>query len=522
MIDLIFTLTTTEGTEVMTVSPDGYDDSTITFERGEKYWGAFRKWAMPVKFIKSYATKIRYEFYTKGMRGLCEIKIEKLNRVTLQYRTVYTGQGDFMTFRDYDDYCEIAFKDSGLANYIKECSTNEYQINHVDIPTVSFQYSESNYDAVNIYDLFVALADKMTDGKFTDETYIFKSDLVGNIGCNISGYDGDDRRYIITNGTNLINPGVSVTKGNYYELSFDTLFKMLSVFNDCAIGIEIDELTGKEVLRIENKTHFFNSTDPIIDLGKVSAFSANVDKSLSAGKLKIGWPGGKDEKNIAIYETNCISVWQLPNMNNEKTLELTSSIRADGVEIVRVINEADENSETEIYLLEVKPDELGVSFTFENDSTGIITTDTPPTPFSLYNGTLTPRNCLRKYVGFISSLNWNYSGIAAKYISGENRLIDTAVKRYDEGYAYLESADVPLTYPAYFYPIIFEVEVEIENNVLDLLNDNPHRLISFEYRNNTYQGWLKDVTLNIYKNTKAKLKLIANVGFDNIIYNLIR
>jgi hypothetical protein len=288
------------------------------------------------------------------------------------------------------------------------------------------------------------------------------------------------------------------------------------------MGIETDSDTGKETLRIEPKSHFFDTSEDIIDIGNVKGFSASVDKNLSAGKVEIGWPGGTDDKDVITYEPCAKSQWQLPNFNNDKKLDIVSSVRADGTEIVRIISEGDDKSANELFFVEVDANETFTVFTFKNDGTGSVTTDTPPTPFSVYNASLTPRNCMLNHVNYLSCLNWNYSGYPAIYISGENRLNDISIKQYNEGFATMENADINLVTPIYFYPIVFEIDAIISNQIIDLLNANPHRKISFTFEDNNYQGWLKDITINIYRNSEGKIKLLACAGFGNIIYNLIR
>lgn len=517
MKELKYTLTTSTGAEVLDISPDGYDDSSINISRGTTYWGVFRKWTIPLKFVKRGAYLVRYELYTKGMRGVVGLKIEKLNKVTDQYYTVYEGTADPMTFKDYDNYIEVSFFDAGLAYYVKQNSGNEYQLDHVDFITKTITYSGNNYDAINFYDLIKALLDKMTDGKITDGTYLFKSDLLGEMGQNVSGYTGNARQYVITNGVNLCNPGVSVTSGNYYTISLDNLLKTINVFAPCSYSIEIDPATGKQQFRVESPSHVFDESAAVVDLGDVSMFSAYIDKTLSAGKLEIGWPGGEDDPDIVIYEPMAKSTWQLPNLNNETKLELVATIRADSTEIRRIISEVDVDSANEMFILELKPD-----YTWNSDNTGQITSDTPPTAFSLYNGTLAPRNCALRHIPFLSSLCWNYSGVGAVFMKGENRLKDTAVKLYNEGSFTNEYTDLPLTYPEYFYPIIFEIEIEVRNDLIVLLNNLPTGRFRFNYKDNTYEGWLKDVTFGMYQNSTTKIKLLAATGFGNIIYNLIR
>jgi hypothetical protein len=362
----------------------------------------------------------------------------------------------------------------------------------------------------------------MTGGKFADYTYLFKSDLLYNLATDATsnGYTGAVRRYVLTNGMNLINPGVSITSNNWYKLSFDQLIKTLNVFLGIGVGIEIDDATGKDCLRIEEKSYFFDTTAEKIELGEVANFTNYFDKGFSAGKIRIGWPGGIDDPDVVLYEPNAVSEWQLPNRNNSNELDLVSSIRADGTEITRIIADADDTTTMELFLLELKED--SGEYKFLNDTDGVITTDTPPTNFTVYNGTLTPRNCMRVHLPFISSINWNFTSKAIEFLNGENQLANMGIKLFSEGSYTNESDSITPTAPVYFYPIIFDIDSYISNDVIDLLNANPNRKIGFSYNGNNYEGWILEVNIDFYGKSETKFKLIACTGFDNIIYNFIR
>lgn len=124
---------------------DGWQDAQVAFKRSENYWGAFREYSLPVKFVKDGAKILRYVVYTKGFTGTCIVLIEKLNRSSRQYEYWYDGYADFSQMDDQEDYFSVTLLERGLVGIIKNREDVEYEI-----PLVGSDLITGNLDGVKL------------------------------------------------------------------------------------------------------------------------------------------------------------------------------------------------------------------------------------------------------------------------------------------------------------------------------------------------------------------------------------
>jgi hypothetical protein len=167
MTDVKFYLTHL-GTETeLTYSPDGWDEEMMTWERSRRYFGMFRSFSIPLRFVKDGAYILRNAFYTYGVDASVTVRICKRNKQTNVFETKYTGVIDFAGFVDTSDAVEVNIKDSGASAFIKN---NAEILDTYDIPTTNIiQYNApvANYESVkalNTGQLFVGIVGVSTFG----------------------------------------------------------------------------------------------------------------------------------------------------------------------------------------------------------------------------------------------------------------------------------------------------------------------------------------------------------------------
>lgn len=124
----ILTFINTSATVTLIHAPDGWDEQLVRWERSLKYWGMFRSFSIPLKFVKDGALALRTEFYTYGLKSQVNISIERQNKLTFAYEVAYSGMIDFGTWKDLDTYVEVTIIDGGLVKYLKDNEGTEYQI----------------------------------------------------------------------------------------------------------------------------------------------------------------------------------------------------------------------------------------------------------------------------------------------------------------------------------------------------------------------------------------------------------
>lgn len=533
MKELLFILTTTAGQVTLTNAPDGWDESLIKWARSDKYWGVFRSFSIPLKFVKAGATALRTEFYTYGTAGTGDLIIQRLNKATLQYANAYVGVVDFGTFKDDDNYVEVNLIDSGIAKALKDNGSTEYAFGVSD-PYVgggaSVEYFTNGYinqgsktfECWDMKRLAMALLNTMTGGGVLAGTYAVKSDLLDYY--SLADYDAGVNLYPVCFTTGLsLRHNENNRPASYNHLlktSFDDFFQTIaSVFG---AGVGVETIAGVETLVIETRDYFFDSTtDPVI-LGDSKSIALSVSKA-TINRMKIGYPEKNSTNYAAAKEPNGESQWKAPNDTSSNQLDLVSKYRADynGIEecILQGANGSD-GADDDIFLIEVllwpgTPD----YFTMKTGSMGRSNV-TPLTTWEVRNAGITPRRMLTANAAFIDSLLFSYTGDTIDFTSGSYDMFNVSVRAYSGGSYIAEKLEHTISAPTMFLPLIFEIECALPYTLIDSLNTNAVRRASFTYRGDTFYGWVMEVQAKLSGRGSGKVKLLCAAG--NTLTNLVR
>lgn len=528
MRELLFILTTSAGTVTLNVSPDGWDESMITWERSDKYWGVFRSWTIPLKFVKDGAEAIRREFYTNGTGGVGDITIQKLDKVTLMYSNAYVGKLDYGTFKDSDYSVEVNFLDGGLAKILKDNGGTEYEVmarsygsTDYILFTTATPSDADTFGGINITDLIKKMLDRMTDGGYTDGTYGFKSDLLTAMEA---GTDHDILPVIVAKGQTFRQPNMS-PQGNF-KTTIEDIFKSLSPWassDNTGVGLGIETIEGKETLVIENRSYFFSNSS-FLDVGEVKSISVSVSAKLQWNKLKIGFPA-KEYQNFDIArEAVAESYWKSPNDTNSTELDMISKYRADGYGIYDQITEQSDGIDDDIFFVMLSwTENYGGRWEHLQMSEGRFT-GYPGTTWPVSNAPFTPRRCLLTVQKWLESCLYNYPTGIIEYTSGSNDQYSIEVREWIPGsgfQAYMkERDDVTLSPPSLFLPLNIDIETALPADMITHLNADNTKLITFSFEGNTYSGFVMSVKAKLSGRGAQKITLLSSA--TNIITNLIR
>ena len=152
MINLQFYLTYNGITSLLQVAPDGWNAEKINWERSTKYFGMFRKFTIPLQFVKFGATLIRSAFYTDGYNAEVALVVKKRNRKTNVFETEYTGKIDFATFKDFKDYVEVSCIEGGLSADLMRFENTQFSVPFPDgyRPLIDWYGQVSNFETFDI------------------------------------------------------------------------------------------------------------------------------------------------------------------------------------------------------------------------------------------------------------------------------------------------------------------------------------------------------------------------------------
>lgn len=524
MNDLMFVLITNEdGYKTLDVSPDGWDESMITWERSEKYWGVFRSWTIPLKFVKDGATYLRREFYTNGMLGYAQIYIKKYDKVNQLWFTSFVGYMDFATFKDSDYYVECSFSDSGAAKLLKDYGGNEYQIGNGKVDSygftedVIFKHSGSQFYGSKILHLGISLLNIMSAGEViaANPKYSLRSDYLTNL--TYSDVYGTPANHQV-----IMVPGAQFRDKNqkigYFRTSFDDWFKSVSALFNLGLGIEYDA-TGKEVIRIEPKAYFFATGDPL-DFGQVKNIQISTAAKLLFKRLKIGYEPKTYSNDTALYrnnEVNATAKWEIKNDISGNEMDLVSKYRADGAGIVDIINTGTDSSDEDIFFVQleyVAPDWI-------IDTVGKAqVTNEATAAYDLINSLITPRRNLMRWVDYLSSCMFGMAGEDLAFTSGDNEIQFRKTSLSDGGTGFVnEDLSWEITNPDWFFPVIFEVETAAPADLISQIMAKPTGLYQFTFNGVNYLGHIMKIDAKISGRSAQKMTFLANASTS--FYNLI-
>ncbi|MBO9151930.1 hypothetical protein ACFOTA_06915 [Chitinophaga sp. GCM10012297] len=108
-------------------APDGWQDKMVQFGRSAKYFGLFRSFTIPLRFVKAGAKIIRQVQYGSGFEGICYLIILKLNYQTMKHESWYKGEIDLSKARDRRDYFEVNVLEGGTRKLLSANEGKTYE-----------------------------------------------------------------------------------------------------------------------------------------------------------------------------------------------------------------------------------------------------------------------------------------------------------------------------------------------------------------------------------------------------------
>lgn len=111
-------------------TPDGWRDVLVKFARNNKYWGLFRDFTVPMKFVKDGALIVKDAFWKKGVEAYTKLLIHKADRsiFPIRYKTWYTGELDYSNFLQDRAVATVNVMEGGVSKYLKANENTVYEI----------------------------------------------------------------------------------------------------------------------------------------------------------------------------------------------------------------------------------------------------------------------------------------------------------------------------------------------------------------------------------------------------------
>jgi len=517
-------------------APDGWDEQMINWERNKKYYGMFREFTIPLKFVKDGAEALRRTFYQDGFSSTAQLTVQALDHTSLTYYNAYFGVFDFSTFKDTDTFVEINLIDTGLVKLIKDKESVEYLFPcwswsnpgylGAKPPGIYKIFWGTAWGSTDYYhwfrgmklDNFIKLLlDKMTDGGITSGLYGYKSNLITSWLNGIMITNGYQIRY---NGT-VINPAGNLSN---FKTTFKDFFKSIDAQFCVSFGVEL--IGGKETFVLETRRHSFE-TNLIYDLGEASNMKLSVYKEYNFKSIKAGYTDKEyDNEAYSLNEFNTEGTFEARNETTGDEYDITSKYRADGGGISQIIVNSqatawdNDSSDDDIFFIHVSDvtnthAQHGHACNIAADKVRKdIVTDPTQTEYNAYNAEMSPKHNLIKHRAFIDSCMYGLKLTTLNFTSGLKDNVHNETKStFDNvwtpeynGWTIGDGISLGLQY---FRPLEFSFEAVYTAAFASALKANPRGRVKFTYLGNEYYGYVMSIETKLTGKGSQAIKLLS-------------
>lgn len=392
--------------------------------------------------------------------------------------------------------------------------------------SVSFTNALEKYTVtgLSVFEVMKQVVNQVSDGKAS-----FKSNLLSQPRAYNNFYDLDPSKLVIASENSIVNyPNAKI------RVSLKTMMDALSAIMGAGMEVNVDNLLNQYV-SVEEKDSYFKTgnSNLIADLGEVSdcimSQSEDIYTDLKVGYKVQEYSGTSNSRdNTGRYEYNTLLNFKMPTDVDNKTLELISPIRADGLGMYNVWANynlrdkdrttrgvTDTTGDTKLFILQVTGNLIDGedTATFAQDIkpaatvTGLIkTTD-------MLNPGLTPARNLLRNGKWLNSLFFAQDSSILYFISSE--LSENVQSTISAGYI-AEKANRQLTLlaPRVHYPIIVNFKTTGASNYIQAMKGRRAGFVRF-----TWQGAVYEVFLTKSEVSLAKPEEYGFKGYLSRTYN---
>jgi hypothetical protein len=348
---------------------------------------------------------------------------------------------------------------------------------------------ETNCVGVYIYEALKHLVAAMTDGGEFYSEYFGRTDTFPAYAV-----DGPGSRRFLTNGFCLrgfplptdfyavADDGIDPRKP--FTGSFSKVYSSLDAI-DC-LGLGIEQRNGKPTLRIEPRSHWFQSKESL-SLGVVQNPSKTPYIPGFHNEVHVGYQRWQSGAAVGLDEFNGQRTYALPLTSQKATYSVLSDLITAGYLIEQTRRKqfvmgtnAEGNADQDLFLISLNRSASGQLITEKNEAfssvTGILS------PETTYNLRLSPGRMLRQHGGFVRA------GLAPQAAAGKSLLL-TKVEGNDKLTTQLRTEPAlldehaPLAITDLAEPIYvaeqYEFTAKLRRQQVRRLMKNPYGRISF-------------------------------------------
>ena len=537
--ELKYTIKNGMYSNVLNYSPIGWDDTTITVERSLKTWGITRSYSVSLEFVKDGAEILRDCFYNR-LQNEVYLVIEKYNKLTMAYQTIYTGLIDFATYEDTETQVKVDILDTNLTAIIKKYFDYEHQPLHrvsslerpyrYDTQKVYINSYDCPLEMMKISDLIKVVLSNMKGFSFDT----FDVDLSA-----IEAFESETVYPLITTGKAITGYNTSETGAGEYNyngqnhklgvvvISFQRIVDF--IFNYWGLSWSVDVIGGIETLRFNTIDDTFPADDNY-EVVNIDNFKVSVNNEIVKGEAFVGWDYSPDEPNFTYtidglggtvqynlkYEMSDSIKYDLNNKtSNNEMLDMRLLWRSDSYFLTYkyFVDYANEGGSDEIYFAYCYYDSGDDKVYLQRDEKTII--EPIQTFTSSRSEQITARHIAERLRKLLKSLSYTSDVMISYKEHYPEDLENFITSGYPDEIDKQEFGNIGVgNNEKYFDPVIFEFEGLIpELTITDLYNP-ANSLMTFRFKGNEYKGYMIKCDMNVSGKKKTKLTLLSAASND--------
>jgi hypothetical protein len=279
-------------------------------------------------------------------------------------------------------------------------------------------YPETECESFLIHDVAAAIIERITDGLDNH----FYSEYLGSQDTLKRQYDADGcaSNYALQKGLHL--RGYTLEEKKFFQSFKEWWNGANPIFN---LGLTYEGLNGVEVVRVENKSYFYDTTASL-NLDYVNNIIRSYDKGMIYKKITVGYQKWQSEDIKGIDDPQTKSIWAtLFETIGTEVSQISNFIAASlAVEVTRrkgVEKSADYKFDDDTFIIALNPAELASpanTYTPELDEnfTSINNLTNSETRYNLF---LTPLRNFLRWANHFNGCLQKYLSSSYKFVSGE-------------------------------------------------------------------------------------------------------
>lgn len=392
--------------------------------------------------------------------------------------------------------------------------------------TIQSIFQDSTAESFLLHDAAGHILDRITG-----QNQSFYSELLGSTQTVYRQYDADgcDWEYALSR-------GLQIRRYSLIEKPFSQSFKQWweganPILN---LGLGYETLEGEQVIRVEDKRHFYDDSEVSVNISNVRDIVRKYDPNRLFKTVRIGYKKWQSEDVSGIDDPQTKRTYATRLQKSGKDLIIESDFIAGSLAIETTRRSTREKSadykfDNDTFIIAIRPDPISISPETSPDVTdyepeldenftsvqNLLNADTR------YNIRLTPVRNLIRWIDWLSGGLQAYTDSVFKFTSGEGNFdVITDMANVSDGcenyYPSLsEKQNLPVSVNPFHLASEFEINCPLEWDDYVLIRDNRKKAIGISQTDSNHvKFFIKDLE---YSPVKGEVKITAwPVEFMNV------